>query len=144
MSEPVRHIMTKNPTCCTPQTPLQEVAKMMVQHDCGCIPVLDGSGSGTPVGTITDRDITCRTLAQGKNPLELAVQDCMTSDCVTIHEDAGLNECVELMEKKKIRRIVVVDSFGKCCGIVSQADIALTGDKKKTGEVVQKVSEPAG
>jgi CBS domain-containing protein len=61
MSEPVRHVMTRNPASCTPQTKLQEVAKMMVQHDCGCIPVLDASGSGTPVGTITDRDITCRT-----------------------------------------------------------------------------------
>lgn len=144
MSEPVRRIMTRNPASCTPQTKLQEVAKMMVQHDCGCIPVLDASGSGTPVGTITDRDITCRTVAEGKNPLEMVVQDCMTSDCVTIHEDASLSQCADLMEKKKIRRILVVDSFGKCCGIVSQADIALTGDKKKTGEVVQKVSEPAG
>jgi CBS-domain-containing membrane protein len=73
----------------------------------------------------------------------MVVQDCMTSDCVTIQEDASLNECVDLMEKKKIRRILVVDSFGKCCGIVSQADIALTGDKKKTGEVVQKVFRTA-
>ena len=55
----VGEIMTKDPACCTPDTGLQEVAKMMVDSDCGCIPVVDGENSKMPVGMITDRDITC-------------------------------------------------------------------------------------
>jgi CBS domain-containing protein len=142
MAESIRKIMTRNPACCTPETGLQEVARLMVQHDCGCIPVVDRN-TQTPIGTITDRDITSRTIAEGKNPLEMTVRDAMTSDCVTISEDSNLNECLKLMEENKIRRILVVDSLGKCCGIVAQADIARFGDKKKTGEVVQEVSQPA-
>jgi CBS domain-containing protein len=142
MSEAIRNVMTRNPTCCTPDTSLQEVAKMMVDHDCGCIPVVD-KDTKTPVGTITDRDITVRTVAQGKNPTGMKVQEAMTPNCVTIREDAKLDECVHLMEKNQLRRILVVDAWGKCCGIVAQADIARYADKKKTGEVVQEVSKPA-
>jgi CBS domain-containing protein len=142
MAESIRNIMTRNPACCTPEMGLQEVARLMVQHDCGCIPVVDHN-TNSPIGTITDRDITCRTVAEGKNPLVMTVQDAMTPDSVTISEDSNLNECVNLMEKNKIRRILVVDSFGKCCGIVAQADIARFGDKNKTAEVVEEVSQPA-
>jgi predicted transcriptional regulator len=141
MSDPVRNIMTRNPTHCSADTSLQEVAKMMVDHDCGLIPVVGTDGS-SPIGTITDRDITCRTVAEGKNPLELSAKDCMSSDCVTISEDAKMDECIKLMEKHKIRRILVTDSFGHCCGIVAQADVARYIDKKKTGEVVQEISKP--
>ena len=142
MSDPVRNIMTRNPTCCTTETTLQQAAKMMVDHDCGCIPVV-GEDGRSPIGTITDRDIACRAVATGKNPLELSVKDCMSTDAVSISEEAKLDECVHLMEKHKIRRILVVDSFGHCCGIVAQADIARYADKKKTGEVVQQVSQPS-
>jgi CBS domain-containing protein len=64
----VGEIMTKDPACCTPDTGLQEVAQMMVDCDCGCIPVVDSEGSKMPVGMITDRDITCRVVAKGQNP----------------------------------------------------------------------------
>jgi CBS domain-containing protein len=141
MSDPVRNIMTRNPTCCTPDTKLQDVAKMMVDHDCGCIPVVE-QNSRSPVGTITDRDITCRTVARGLNPMDMTVKDCMTANTVSVSEDAKMDECLSLMEKHKLRRILVLDSFGHCCGIVAQADVARYSDKKKTGEVVQHVSTP--
>ena len=54
----VQDIMTEDPACCTPDTSLQEVAKMMVDCDCGCIPVVDDEDAKMPVGMITDRDIT--------------------------------------------------------------------------------------
>ena len=141
MSDSVRNIMTRNPACCRADTKLQAAAKMMVDHDCGCIPVV-GEDGRSPIGTITDRDITCRAIAQGKNPLEMTVQDCMTAESVNVSEEAKLDQAIQLMEKHKIRRIVVVDSFGHCCGIVSQADIARFVDKKKSGEVVQQISQP--
>jgi CBS domain-containing protein len=119
----VEEVMTKNPTCCGPDTPLRDVARLMVDCDCGEIPVLD-SRSGRPIGVITDRDIVCRTIAEGRNPLELAARDCMTSRVVTVTSDKSIDECCELMERHQIRRILVVDAAGPCCGIVSQADIA--------------------
>ena len=140
----VSEIMTKNPVCCTPDTGLQEVAKMMVDHDCGCIPVVDGDDSKMPVGMITDRDITCRVVATGQNPLDLTAQDAMTTTVVSVTPETSLEECANMMEESQIRRIAVVDKNGACCGVVAQADIANNAGARVTAEVVQEVSRGAG
>ena len=136
----VSEVMTKNPACCTPDTSLQEVAKLMVDNDCGCIPVVQGN---EPVGTITDRDIATRTVAEGKNPLDLTASDAMSSNVVSVAEDCSLDECCKVMEDHQIRRVVVVDGSGACCGIIAQADIAANAPPKDTAEVVQEVSKAA-
>ena len=139
----VQDIMTEDPACCTPDTSLQEVAKMMVDCDCGCIPVVDDEDAKMPVGMITDRDITCRVVAQGRNPLDLTARDAMTSTVVSVTPDTSLEDCLNLMEESQIRRIAVVDEQGAVCGIVAQADIANNAGPRQTAEVVQEVSKSA-
>jgi len=138
-----RQIMTSNPECCTPETGLREVALMFIEHDCGAVPVMDGEGSRRPVGIITDRDIACRAIAAGKNALELKAEDCMSSPCVTVSAEVSLDDCCEAMEKHKVRRLLVVDEAGECCGIISQGDIAVRGKEKKAAQLVKEVSQPA-
>jgi CBS domain-containing protein len=139
----VKDVMTADPACCTPETSLQDVAKMMVDHDCGCIPVVDGENTKMPVGMITDRDITCRVVAKGQNPLDLTAQDAMTTTVVSVTPDTSLEDCCNLMEESQIRRVAVVDETGACCGIVAQADVAIHAGDSKTAEVVQEVSKAA-
>ena len=139
----VKDVMSADPICCTTETGLQEVAQMMVDNDCGCIPVVESEQTKNLVGMITDRDIITRTVAKGKNPVDLTAADAMTKNVVTTTPDATLESCCNLMEKEQIRRIAVVDGSGGCCGIVAQADIANKADDRKTAEVVQKVSETA-
>ena len=136
-----REIMTPNAACCTPDSPLERVASMMVDCNCGEIPVVDSLRSMRPMGVVTDRDICVRTVALGRNPLELTARDCMTSPCITIREDASLDECVDLMERHRIRRVPVVDASGRCCGIVAQADLARKMDEV-AAEVLREVSQP--
>jgi CBS domain-containing protein len=136
----VREIMTQNPACCSPSTKLPEVARLMKQHDCGEIPVVDGRGQ--VVGVITDRDITCRVVAAGRNPAEVSAAECMSTPVVTVHPDADLEECLETMEEHQIRRVPVLDGGGVCCGIIAQADIARRAPAVKTAEVVREVSRP--
>lgn len=138
----VKEIMTENPACCTADTGLDKVARLMLENDCGCIPVVDNENSKLPIGVITDRDITLRTVAEGKNPLDLAAGDAMTKSIISVTPETTLEDCCNLMEEKQLRRIAVVDSMGACCGIVSQADIAAK-DKNIAGEVVQEVSRAA-
>ena len=90
---------------------------------------------------LRDRDIVCRTVARGLNPLDLAVGDCMSTPCVTVTPDMSLEECA-IMEENKIRRVPVVDADGSCCGIVALADIALNARRNVAAEVVKEVSEP--
>lgn len=136
----VKDVMSKNVTCCGSDTSLQDVAAMMVDCDCGEIPVADGKGQ--LLGVITDRDITCRAVAQGRNPLELTAADCMTSPAVTVESDLSVKECCEVLERNRIRRVPVVSATGRCVGIVSLADIARNASQRATAEVVQEVSKP--
>lgn len=137
----VNEIMTTDPACCRPETSLQEVGKMMIDHDCGEIPVVENRESNLPIGVITDRDIVCRTVARGLNPLDLTVAECMSTPCVTVTPDMSVEECSKIMEENKIRRVPVVNAAGSCCGIVALADIALHARRNVAAEVVKEVSE---
>lgn len=136
----VNEIMTKTPACCLPETSLRDVAHLMVENDCGAIPVVENFETNTPVGIITDRDITVNTLAVGKNALEMIAAEVMSFPVVSVKQDANLEECCKTMEDHKVRRMIVVDDAGCCCGIVAQADIARTAPMNTTGELVQDVS----
>jgi len=138
----VKEVMTANPACCTTDTPLPEVAKMMVDNDCGEIPVVENQKSKIPVGVITDRDIVCRAVAKNNNPLDLTAADCMTKPIVTVTPDTTVEDCCRMMEAKQIRRVPVVDADGACCGIVALADLARQARSGAAGEVVKEVSEP--
>ena len=138
----VKEVMTSDPACCTADTPLPEVARMMIDKDCGEIPVVENRSSKLPIGVVTDRDIVCRTVANGINPVELTAADCMSKPIVTVTPDTSLEECCRIMEAKQIRRVPVVNERGTCVGIVSLADIALQTKQSVAGEVVKEVSEP--
>jgi CBS domain-containing protein len=137
----VKDIMTPFPACCTPETPLRDVAALMVDHDCGEIPVVASMDDLTPVGVITDRDIACRAVASGRNPQTMTAGDCMSVPAITVDEDATLEECCATFEANRVRRSPVVDADGRCCGMVAQADIAQHAPPEMTAELVHEVSQ---
>ena len=141
----IAEVMTPNPVCCTPDTKVADIARMMVDHDCGEIPLVQDStrSKQVVVGVITDRDIVARLVAQNRNPLDVKAEMVMTQPAITISDAASIDECIRLMEKHQIRRVPVVDENGCLCGIVSQADIAQHAPKSSTGELVQEVSQPS-
>jgi CBS domain-containing protein len=137
----VKDIMTPKPACVTPESSLEETARLMVDCDCGEIPVVNNLTELMPVGVITDRDITCRTVAKGLNPLEMEVADCMTTPLISVKPDDMLEDCYRIMEENQIRRVPVIDAGAKCViGIVSLADIAQRVSKADSGEILQEVS----
>ena len=138
MSKLAKDVMTPKPQCCSPETPLNEVANLMVKADCGEIPVVDGSNR--LIGVVTDRDIVCRIVAKGKDPSSCTAQDAMTQPVVAVLADTTLDEIVAVMEENRIRRVPVVDAQGCCCGIVAQADVAMVARESEVGEMVREVS----
>ena len=137
----ITSVMTTNPCCCRQDTPLRDVAQMMIDHDCGMIPVVDGDGR--PVGAVTDRDIATRIVAAGKDAVSGCACDAMTSPVTTIDSATSLYDATCVMEAEKIRRVIVVDDAGKLVGIAAIADLALAGKDDATAQVVRQVSEPA-
>lgn len=138
----VRELMTANPTCCSADTGLGEIARQMVECDCGMIPIVDGDGRA--LGTVTDRDIVCRALAEDKNPLDLSARDVMSRPVVTVREDAELEEVAHLLEEQQIRRIVVAGEDGRCVGVIAQADLARATSDDTIAEILREVSRAEG
>jgi len=138
----VKDIMTPDPIYCVPDTNLKEVAQMMLEHDCGEVPVVNTRTHMTPVGVITDRDIVVRTIAQGENPLEKTAGECMSQPCIMVSPETTVEECCDIFERNQIRRVPVIDHYDRLCGIVSQADIATHDLKEELVEVLEVVSQP--
>ena len=130
--------MTPDPQCCAPEQMLNEVAKMMVENDCGEIPVVDTNRK--LVGVVTDRDIVCRVVAEGRNPSAVTAQEAMTTPVVSVPLESSLDAVLGRMEEHQIRRVPVVDADGCCCGIIAQADVARKAEQRDTGELVRAVS----
>jgi CBS domain-containing protein len=140
----VKDIMSQDVAYCTPDTPIQEVAQLMVDRDCGAIPVVDDIDTRRLLGVVTDRDITARIVAQGFNPLDKTASDCMSSPVHTLPLDATIEEAERTLEEHQVRRLPVIDtSNGTCCGIIAQADIARYAPSSDTAEVVKRVSQPS-
>lgn len=137
----VREIMTGDPDCCTPEATVLAAAELMRDCDCGAIPVVDGKDR-RPVGIITDRDIVIRAVAEGLSAESTSVAQCMSTELATVEEDATFGEVKKIMEARKIRRVLVVDSQGALVGLVPMAKIARLVPEEEAGEVIGAISEP--
>ena len=136
---PVADVMTPDPMCCSTDTTAQEAAAMMAENDCGCLPVVDEDDR--VVGVVTDRDIACRCVAEGKDP-HTPVSDIMTSQARCCGPDDDAEQAMSVMSDAQIRRVPVVDETGCCVGMVSQADIARKLNNEAGQVVVERISQP--
>jgi len=135
-------IMTPEPACCTPDARVDEAARLMRDHDCGAIPVIEADGSKRLVGVVTDRDIALRGVAEGRGP-DTLVGDIMTPDPRTCTPDVDVHEVETVMKQNQLRRVPIIDARGLLVGIISQADLARkVGNDREVGELVERISEP--
>ena len=142
MGTKVHEVMTERPRAVTPQTPLNEVADVMDSEDVGAVPVVDGDRL---VGIVTDRDIVVRAIAKGKDPRGMPASEVSSRELVTVNPDDNLSDALELMARYQVRRLAVTAEDERLVGVVSQADVALEGKDKDTGELVQGISrQPQG
>jgi CBS domain-containing protein len=141
MGTKVADVMTERPRAVTPQTPLNEVAQVMESDDVGAVPLVEGDRL---VGIVTDRDIVVRAIAKGKDPKGMPAAEISSRELVTVHPEDDLSDALELMARYQVRRLAVTDDE-RLVGVVSQADVALQGKDKETGQVVESISrEPQG
>ena len=143
----VRELMTQNPTCCTPQDPVNQAARIMVEEDCGAVPVVESLDTRRLAGIVTDRDIACRVVAADLYPKTTQVRQAMSCDMITVRPDSTVDECVRLMAQEQVRRMPIVDAGGILVGIVAQADLARAADahadmEEDLADVVEEVSQP--
>jgi CBS domain-containing protein len=136
MGKRIREVMTPGPETIQAGRPVAEAAKLMQAADAGMIPVMN---NGDLHGTVTDRDIALRLVAEGKDAQSTTVGEIATTDVITIEADRDLSEALQLMAKHQVRRLPVIES-GKLIGVVAQADVAREGNEKDVGHTVEEIS----
>ena len=139
MAKSVRDTMTQNPRSIKASAPVVEAARLMREEHIGSLPITDDEQL---VGMITDRDITTRVVAEAADLEMTSVEDVYSRDLISVEPDKDLDEALKLMARHQVRRLPVVEK-GRLVGIVAQADIALRENEKKTGELVEAISEPS-
>lgn len=121
-----RDIMTRNPRTARPTDTVQQVSQIMVDEDCGIVPICEDNGR--LLGVITDRDIVCRLIARGIDMRDARARDVMTDEVECVTEDESLTSVLRLMSEHQVRRIPVVARGDRLVGIIAMADLAREAD----------------
>ena len=133
----VKSAMHKGAEWVSPDTPLTDVAQRMKKLDVGSIPVGENDKL---IGMVTDRDITCRGLANGHDVSKLTARDVMTKGIVYCQDDEDLDDALRIMEQKKIRRLPVINDKKRMVGMLSIGDITHAASHALSGELMAAVS----
>ena len=136
----VSEVMTRDVQTIRPDQPVQDAASFMLSADAGSIPVTDGDRL---IGMITDRDIAVRGVAKGYGP-ETPVRELMTGDLICARVDDNVEEVATKMSEARVRRLPVIDSEDKLCGIVSLGDLSRETDDETATQALEGVSQPGG
>ena len=138
MAKSVQELMTRNPCSIDADKSVAYAAKMLRDEDVGLAPIVDGDRL---VGTVTDRDIAIRVVAEGKDPESTKVKEIASINLVTVDPQQDLDEALKLMAKHQVRRLPVIEAGGRLVGLVAQADIAKSAGDKQTGRMVEQISQ---
>jgi len=138
MGTSVQDLMTSNPKTIASDSSVVEAAKIMRDEDVGIVPIVDGDRL---VGTITDRDIAIKVVAEGKDIQSTTAGQVASRDLVTVDPQQDLDEALRLMAQHQVRRLPVVEEDGRLVGILAQADVAREATPEETGRVVEEISE---
>jgi CBS domain-containing protein len=130
--------MTSDPSSIDSDKSVAYAAKMMRDENVGLAPIVEGDRL---IGTVTDRDITIRVVAEGKDPETIKVKEIASTKLVTANPQQDLDDALRLMAQNQVRRLPVVEEDGRLVGVVAQADVARHADEAKTGELVEEISK---
>jgi len=135
----IREVMTSDVRLVDPGTTLKDAAQMMRDGDFGLLPIGENDRL---VGTITDRDITIRAVASGKDPNSTTVRDAMSQGIFYCFEDQSVDEVAAMMGDKQVRRMPVLNRDKRLVGIVALGDLATeSGADDDAGEALSEISK---
>jgi CBS domain-containing protein len=117
----VRDVMNPRPRTVRPHDKLSEAARVMWDHDCGWIPVVDDAGRVT--GVITDRDICMAAFTRGMPLHDIAVEGTMSTNVFATHPGEPLENAFAAMCNYRVRRLPVVTEAGDLVGLLSLSDL---------------------
>jgi CBS domain-containing protein len=137
----IHEIMTRKVECVDPSLPIAKVAEKMRDLNIGFIPICQGDRL---VGTITDRDITIQSVAQGRDPRLARVSEIMSAEIFYSYEDDDIRDVARRMQEKEVRRMLILSREKRLVGVVSIGDLAkLVDEKSLAGQTLSEIAEAA-
>ena len=133
----VKNAMHKGVTWVEPTTSIEQLARLMREHDIGAIPIGENDRL---VGMVTDRDIVCRCIAAGLDPKTTTARDVMTEGIIFCLDRQELDDAARIMETKKVRRLPVINGKKRMIGMLSLGDVYHRAPDHIGGEVLHAVS----
>ncbi|MEF8826561.1 MAG: CBS domain-containing protein [Halapricum sp.] len=133
---PIQDLAREHVISASTDTPVPELARQMRDETVGSVVITD---SGSPVGIVTDRDLTTRVVAEGTDSTALTAADVMTKDLCTVTPDAGFYEAAEVMSDNGIRRLPVCSEDDELVGIITADDLTelLADENEQLASVIQ-------
>ncbi len=116
---PVKEIMTREVCTALMDESLLNASRRMLEYGVGSVVVME---NGHPVGIVTEKDLVEKVISRNKVPSEVLLKDIMTSPLIVVNPHTSLREAAQLMLRKGIRRLPIVDN-GKLVGIITDNDI---------------------
>lgn len=135
----VREIMTRGAELIDPDMPLREVARRMRQENLGALPVGENDRL---IGMITDRDIVVRGVADARIDAAVA-REVMSERVYYCFEEDDLDDAADVMAEHQVRRLPVLNDAKRLVGMVSLADLGLSGSASAARRALQGVCEPS-
>jgi CBS domain-containing protein len=133
-----KEVMTRAVECISPEMRLQDAARTMKSLDVGFLPVCENDRL---VGTITDRDMVLRVIAEGADTKALKASDIMSPAVYWCYEDQTTGEVANYMSQKEIRRVLILNRNKRLAGVISIGDLAKGGDQEKAGEAIANIAD---
>lgn len=132
---PIADLARSDVVTADPETSVPDLAATMDDQDVGSIVITTGD---TPVGIVTDRDLTVRVLAEHADPAARTAEDVMTTDLCTAEREAGFYEATNLMAEHGIRRLPICEG-DSLVGIISSDDLTelLADEQQQFAEVIR-------
>jgi CBS domain-containing protein len=127
----VEQVMTRNVMVCSVGDNLNRAAQLMWENACGTVAVVSADGDGTVVGILTDRDICMAAYTQGKPLWEIPVSVAMARKVISCRVGDDLKQVELLMRENRVRRLPVLDTYGRLQGIVSIDDLAREAERER-------------
>ena len=134
----VGELMTPDVEIVRPDDTLHTAARMMADLDTGALPVGENDKL---VGMITDRDITIRAVAEGRDPDQTKVRDAMSEHIRFCFEDEDTQEVSRKMSDWAVRRLPVLNRDKRLVGIVSLGDLATGGAEEESRKALEEISD---
>lgn len=133
----VRDIMSEEVAFVPPNATLRQAAETIRDRGIGCLAVTD---KNRVVGILTDRDLTCRGLAERRDPETTTVGEVMSTAVRSCRDEEEVVVAARRMERGRVRRLPVLDGEGRLVGLLSLSDVARIAPHRLSGQVLEVVS----